>query len=322
MPRRPKLHRHKTGQWRARVNGRDRYYGTDYQKAAARFYRDLADSHPIDAEEATVVDAVLYYQGLRPESIFRRNQLKPFLIWDGARLLRKLPKSYLSDYANWLVGRKYSPATVIGRTRMARAALCCAREMGWLNDVPPMPKLERPAPKYRDLPPARIAEIVQKTAKSNRPWYANVLRFVVATGCRPGEACKMRWEWIDLVSKVCRVPTHKTMRYAKVRVIYLTPAAESLLRTLGPKAEGPVFTSPSGKPVTVRTCAAFCRSYGFYLYQLRHSFAQQAREQGVALDELQVLLGHSNIATTQIYAQVRDARAAAVAGSLKTPGAE
>jgi len=322
MPRRPRLHRHKTGQWRARIHGRDKYYGTDYSKALGRFYHDLADSHPIDAEEATVVDAVLYYQGLKPDEVNRRTQLTPLLTFAGARYLAVLPKSFLADYSNWLKGAGYAPSTIELRVRLARAVLSTAHELGWLNGLPPLPKLDRAAPQYRDLPPSRIAELIGKVAKSRHPWCVNVLRFIAYTGARPGEACGLRWEWVDLDAGMCRVPLHKTRRHAKVRVIYLTQPAVDLLNSLGPRPSGWVFAGPRGQPASSACLSKVCRSRGFYPYQLRHSFAQVAREQGVALDELQVLLGHAKIETTQIYAQVRSSRAVAVAQRLTPPAVQ
>ncbi|MFH1365591.1 MAG: tyrosine-type recombinase/integrase [archaeon] len=44
---------------------------------------------------------------------------------------------------------------------------------------------------------------------------------------------------------------------------------------------------------------------GLSFHSLRHSFAVRLLERGMALNELQMLLGHSNLSTTSIYVKAR-----------------
>ena len=57
-------------------------------------------------------------------------------------------------------------------------------------------------------------------------------------------------------------------------------------------------------------------------HTLRHSRAMEIYDSGIDLEVIQKLLGHKNISTTQIYAEVRDERVAkvqqAVVGGLVT----
>jgi len=44
---------------------------------------------------------------------------------------------------------------------------------------------------------------------------------------------------------------------------------------------------------------------GLTFHSLRHSFAVRLLERGMALNELQMLLGHSNLSTTSVYVRAR-----------------
>ncbi len=67
----------------------------------------------------------------------------------------------------------------------------------------------------------------------------------------------------------------------------------------------PLFTALKGQrsaPLTAQAVWSIIRSrLGLHPHQLRHTFAQQMWQLGADVREIQALLGHKNIATTQIY---------------------
>ena len=60
---------------------------------------------------------------------------------------------------------------------------------------------------------------------------------------------------------------------------------------------------------------------GLVFHSLRHTFAVHFLQGGAAITDLQKLLGHSNLSTTQIYAKAVDARARASVEMLSYEGA-
>jgi integrase len=78
-----------------------------------------------------------------------------------------------------------------------------------------------------------------------------MLRLIVETGCRPKEACEMRWEEFDADAEVIRLARHKTMRKTgRGRKIIVSPelAAELVaLRDSGYRHPTHVFAHPRSR---------------------------------------------------------------------------
>jgi integrase/recombinase XerD len=80
--------------------------------------------------------------------------------------------------------------------------------------------------------------------------------------------------------------------------------------------EEALFLNPRGSRLTRQGLWLIIKAYGDEIdideevtpHTLRHSFATHLLDGGAGLRELQHLLGHSNISTTQVYTQVSGER--------------
>lgn len=141
---------------------------------------------------------------------------------------------------------------------------------------------------------------------------SKMLKYIVAmlllTGARKREVLDARWSDFDLENRLWRIEFNKT---GKPRHVPLSDGALQLLASL-PRREGCdyAFANPdTGKPFvsffyswdTARKRAGMA---DVRIHDLRHSFASFLINGGRSLYEVQKILGHTQVKTTQRYAHL------------------
>ena len=158
---------------------------------------------------------------------------------------------------------------------------------------------------------------------------ANVIRLLLLTGAREGEALTADWSQFDMKRGVWTKPSHHT-KQKKIEHVPLSKAAIALLRKIGPKPSGPLFTGANANGsarVTIRRpWVQVCKAAGLAnavkmkgkrriitrykptlrIHDLRHTYASHLVSNGVSLHIVGKLLGHTQASTTQRYAHVAD----------------
>lgn len=182
------------------------------------------------------------------------------------------------------------------------------------------------APGVKPVPQAHI----DATLPHCLPAIATMIGLQLLTGMRPGEVVMMRGVDIDMSRDiwVYRPAQHKTAHHGKTREIMLGPRCQALLEPWlttdttayffqpqrNHRGQSEHYTSNSYLLAIYRACdqAEVDRwSPG----QLRHN-AATAISHGQDLETSSILLGHSKVETTQIYAEKNRARAEAVAKEI------
>jgi integrase len=154
-----------------------------------------------------------------------------------------------------------------------------------------------------------------------------LVRFLLLTGCRFGEAAGATWDQFDFERGTWTKPSSHT-KQKRVHTVPLSAPALALLAELrAADGAGPyLFPGATGKPIT--TVKSFWRSVtrqagleGVRVHDLRHSFASLLASSGASLLLIGQLLGHTQSVTTQRYSHLLDdvqreavERAAAVIG--------
>jgi len=154
-----------------------------------------------------------------------------------------------------------------------------------------------------------------------------IIAFLLVTGARKNEALKARWQDIDLNANVWRIPLSKS---GKVRHVPLSTTALQFLSLikihnaalLGHEAVTCPFVFPN--PNTLKPFSSVFYAWDtarkkagladVRIHDLRHTFASTLVNKGVPLYEVQKLLGHSQIRTTERYAHLQQKRLQESAG--------
>jgi integrase/recombinase XerC len=136
-----------------------------------------------------------------------------------------------------------------------------------------------------------------------------MLELFYSSGLRLSELIGLRWLDLDLDAGEVRV----LGKGRKTRIVPVGRHAIAALRALGDaegrSPESPVFRGRNGAPISPRTVQARMKTLamrqGFakhvHPHLLRHTFASHMLESSGDLRAVQELLGHADIATTQIY---------------------
>ena len=124
------------------------------------------------------------------------------------------------------------------------------------------------------------------------------------TGLRRGELLALVWKDIDLGSRSITVRRSKTA--AGLRSVPLTTGAAVALASL-PRVPGPVFRYSPG--YVTRHVAVICARAGvprIGMHGLRHSAASILLAEGVPIEVIRSILGHTNASMTAHYARPED----------------
>ncbi len=165
----------------------------------------------------------------------------------------------------------------------------------------------------------RLLEVYPNSAKDplvlrNRA----IFELLYASGLRVSEAAELKLSNVDFEEEMVRV----TGKGNKTRIVPVGRTALRILRryielvrgSLAEKAPGVpnLFLSRTGKPLdreriwqlVKEACLKAGIDKNIYPHLLRHSFATHLLENGADLRIIQEMLGHSDLATTEIYTHV------------------
>ena len=184
------------------------------------------------------------------------------------------------------------------------------------------PRIERKLPNHLSMEDAvRFIETPDTNTDLGRRDRA-IVEFLYATGIRVGELVSINLQDIDFREKLVRV----TGKRRKQRIVpFGEPALQALMHYLEetrpvflnncPAADrdnNAVFLNYQGTRITTRSVGRMIDKYikqcadihNISPHSLRHSFATHLLDGGADLRDIQELIGHVRLSTTQIYTQV------------------
>jgi integrase/recombinase XerD len=243
---------------------------------------------------------------------------------DGNANWNNLTRDHLIDYILFLKDREYASATVARKVAAMKSFCHFLLRTGVISEDPAedldSPHVKKQLP--QTLSAAEVDQLLALPAEGGRSPKAlrdtALLELLYATGMRVSEVAHLTLDDLDLESGTVRCVGKGT----KERVMPLYPKAIESLRDylengrsalLGNnRQERTLFLNPRGEQLTRQGLWLIIKGYAREIeledrvtpHTLRHSFATHMLDGGAGLREVQRLLGHANISTTQIYTHV------------------
>ena len=209
---------------------------------------------------------------------------------------------------------KGGPVTGNRVVSLLSAIMSFAIEHGCITDNPAFrfPRhTEQPRRRYLSI--AELGRVIADIDSSPAKDSADAVRMMLYTGARVGEVLAMKWDQIDFEKGIWNKPAAAT-KQNRDHHIPLTDETQALLkiRRKATNAEWvfPARFSPSRHLTSIRVFwKSVCKRAGItdcHIHDLRHTFASLAARQGVSLQVVGGLLGHSDHKTTNRYLHLYD----------------
>ena len=257
--------------------------------------------------------------------------LERFLVWLNGRAVPGLSIRDLADYATWLHGQKLGPATLARHLVSLRVFFRYLQLEGVLSEnraeLLGSQKLWDRVPKV--LSPQQVDRLLDSPRPRDPFWRRDraLLELLYATGCRASEISQLLLRDVRLEERFCRcrgkgnkerlVPLGH--RAAEAVRSYL--AQERHVLAARAPADPPwLLLSYRGKRLRRERIWELLKQYARRVgapssispHTMRHSFATHLLAGGADLRQVQEMLGHASIATTQVYTHVDTSRLKAV----------
>lgn len=283
-------------------------------------------SRPLPEPLSTYLAALAAEHGASPHTLAAyRRDLGDFIAFLGRRrTVLTVTADDVIAYLGALRGRGLRASSVARRLSSLRGLYRHLVREGPLAHDPTelieRPRLSRPLPKTlsRDAAGSLVEAPDATSVRGLRD--RALLEVLYATGMRASECLGLRLEDVNLTAGyvVC------SGKGRKQRLVPLGAEAIAWLRTYLERARprhvgrhdgGRLFVNPRGRALSRQSLWAIVRRAaaraglpnGVSPHMLRHSFASHLLEGGADLRAVQAMLGHADIATTQIYTHLPSA---------------
>ncbi|MCH2115142.1 MAG: site-specific tyrosine recombinase XerD [Pirellulales bacterium] len=285
------------------------------QREAARWQEDFSDY--LRSECHLAANTVEAYA----------RDLARFFLWLDGRQIPQLKVSELAAYPAWLIAVPLAPKSVARHVASLKVFFKFLQLEGALADnqadLLGSPKLWQRVPHV--LSEQQVTRLLAAPKRGDPFWRRDqaILELLYATGCRVSELATMRLRDLCLKEHFCKchgkgdkqrmVPLG--LRAVNAAQCYLEKERPDLAAKGSPTSDR-IFLSARGQGLRRERLWELVKKYAARVgigaeispHSLRHSFATHLLAGGADLRQVQELLGHASIATTQLYTHVDHTR--------------
>jgi integrase/recombinase XerD len=254
--------------------------------------------------------------------------LKRMMTWLGGKPVNRLTLADLTDFVASLQHEKLAPASISRAIVTTRMFFKYLQLEGIVQDNPSellaTQKMWQRIPKA--ITPAAVERFLNAPRKYDIYWQRDraILELLYATGCRVSEVANLIKANTHLAEGYCLVEgkgsKQRMVPIGQNAVVaietYLAELRPLLLGSRDPERVPWLILSRTGRRLRREAIWELVKRYalradidpGISPHTLRHSFATHMLAGGADLRQIQELLGHASIQTTQIYTSVDSSR--------------
>ncbi len=254
--------------------------------------------------------------------------IKRLMDWLGGRPVNRLKLADLSDFVAALQAATLAPASISRMIVATRMFFKYLQLEGIVQDNPAellsTQRMWQRIPKA--ITPAAVERFLAAPRKVDHFWQRDraILELLYATGCRVSEVANLLSANAHLAEGYCLVEG-KGSKQRMVPIgqqavdaiqLFLTDLRPRLLTGRDPERTPWLLLSRTGRRLRREAIWELVKRYALRAdidpavspHTLRHSFATHMLAGGADLRQIQELLGHASIQTTQIYTSVESSR--------------
>ena len=255
-----------------------------------------------------------HHKETRPLVLAFQNHIQPTL---GALRFEQIDRKVVYAWQEALIDKELKPSTINKFSILLGQILKLAFNLSVPGAKPRNDlglRLMKLRPTHNTfLKPNQIVALKKAISNSSNVHLKAIVDLLILTGARKREALDARWVDVDLNRRIWTIPMSKN---GMPREIHLSNGALAILKAQFAVTGNNYHIFPN--PKTNKPYACIFHSWdkarkeagleGLRVHDLRHSFASTLVNQGVPLYDVQKLLGHQNIVTTQRYAHLSNER--------------
>ena len=242
------------------------------------------------------------------------DQLAPLGSWSG------LTSEHLGRYLSYMYGRQYAASTVARKTAALKSFCHYLTNFGVLREDPSQtlasPRVDRYVP--RAISEQEVGRLLAEPRQAATSRRADALRDLAmietlySSGMRVSELVALDIEDVDFQTNQVACPGKAGRRRQVPLRAQAIEAIDDYLKNGRPNLADPdetaLFVNHRGSRLTRQGFWLILKAYAedakidnLTPHTLRHSFATHALRDGADLRDVQQLLGHVSISTTQVY---------------------
>lgn len=266
-----------------------------------------------------------------------RYRITPLVEYFGDRQVQSITPGEIHKYKEDRLntptkyGGERKIATVQRELEVLRAILNYAKSEGWINHSPfertPTPLISKADETKRERVLSEEEEARLLAACSDDSPRGHIRGIIIAaldTGMRQGELLKLVWSAIDLQGKIIRIKATNAKNMRSRSAPVTGRLADELVKlpsfSLG-NSEASVFNLTKFQH-SWETACRLAEIEDITFHDLRHTFATRLMGEGVSIEEISKMLGHTDIRTTfRHYLHVTTQTISRVAGLLNSRAA-